>query len=242
MELNSTTPAPAQTSPVSPRQNSKYLIFIFIFVLISTTIAFVIGGFVLAKKYAEKKLTVKISTIISSPTPTPTPSFKKYENVKYGFELLYPAKGITEKENKFKEAECGNAIKETNDGILVDNFFLIRILNWQGTLDDYLVQKGAKNIYDFKKIETSNADEALEVIDLKKGLEVASIGYPPLMYISSLYKNNNMIFLFVHLPHPPNQTDPKGCLNPKDLDPNKFAKYVDQKWDIIQSFKFLKEK
>lgn len=215
----------------------NYIKYIFIFSGVLFLIAFLVGGFVLGN-YQSKKIVLSKITPTLSPSPTLVSDFKIYKNTKYGFELKYPPKGITQKGEKFLEIECGNAIKENVDNIFVDNLFKIQIVDWNRTLDDYLIAKGAKNIYEFKPILNSGAEEAVEVVGIKKGLEVVSVGYPPLMYISYIYKNDNKIFLIVHEAHPPNQTIEGGCINPEDLDTIKYSKYANQNWNISDSFKF----
>lgn len=169
-----------------------------------------------------------------SPTPTIDPNLKTYTNIKYGFSFEIPIKGITQKGNEFSEIDCGNAIKETANPVLIDNLFKINILNWTQTIDDYLISKRAKDIYTFEQILNSNADEAVKVVSLKKGLEVASVGYPPLMHIQAIYKKDDNLFIIEDFVNPSNA----GCINPNDLDHTKYSKYVDQNWNVLKSFKF----
>lgn len=168
-----------------------------------------------------------------------TADWKKYINKKYGFELTYPGKGVIQGEKNQYEGECGKEIKENAEGIFVDNFFQIKILDWKGSINDYIEQKGAKGKYELGEIADSNADEAIEVISIKKGLELSSVGYPPLMYVSGIYKKGNNLFIMIHQAHPPEPMNPNGCLNPKDLDYTKYPKYANQAWDITKSIKFL---
>lgn len=190
----------------------------------------------------EIKTQTKKPIIKVSPSPRPDPkadNFKTYVNTKFGFEFKYPAKGVIQKEKETAEGECGDSIKENADGILVDNFFQIKIMDWQGTIDDYLIQIGARNKYELETIEASNADEAIKVISIKKGLELSSIGFPPLMYVSNIYKKDTNLFIIMHKTHPPEPINLNGCLNPKDLDFTKYPQYANQIWDVAASFKFF---
>lgn len=186
--------------------------------------------------FFTSKLSSTSISIVREITPTPATSInlKTYANTKYDFEFSYPAKGITQKGNKFSEVECGNAIKETNDLILVDNLFKIEILNWTKTIDDYLISKGAKKTYEFDQIPNTGADEAIKVKGIKKGLELVSVGYPALMNIQAIYKKGDNLFLIVNFEDASNV----GCINPKDLDHTKYPKYANQKWNVIDSFRF----
>lgn len=247
-----------ETTPTQPSSN-KTLKYIILFTAFLTFVAFLVGGFVFGSKenFVNKKTCTMEAKVCpdgtsvgrtgpncefaSCPKVTPTPAFKTYKNDQYGFEFNYPIKGITQKGEEFTEVECGNAIKETKDGILVDNLFKIQIINFPKTIDDYLVQRGAKNTYEFEPILNSSADEAIKVVGIKKGMELVSVGYPPLMYVLYIYKKDDKIFLVVHEAHPPNPTIPEGCINPKDLDHTKFPKFANDTWDVKDSFKFTQK-
>lgn len=181
---------------------------------------------------------VQTTNTALTPTPTPTP-WKTYINNKYNFELTYPVKGVIAKEEGSKEGECGNFIKEEISGpeekILVDSFFEIKIIPWEGILEDYLKQKGALNVYDFEQILDSGADEAVGVLGLKQDVSYA-VGYPPLRFITHIFKKGDKLFLIQDF-H--NSENFGGCLSPKTLDPIKYAPIVNLEWDIKKSFKFL---
>ncbi|MCL5433298.1 MAG: hypothetical protein M1524_04265 [Patescibacteria group bacterium] len=195
----------------------------------------------------------KLASISSKPTPTPTKavptptptsvynSWKTYKNEEYGFEFKYPPTGIIYGENtdedKETQKECGKAIKEGDSEITVDNFYTIQVLNWTDTIDQYLLVKGAKDKYDFSEIKNSNADEAVKVGDIKQGLELTSVGYPPLMYIPAIYKYNNKLFVISQVQTPRNTG---GCLHPILVDPAKYQDSKNEKWDIAKTFKFSK--
>jgi len=227
-------------------EQKKFLPKSFIFLIVLPLL--LIGAFYFLQGKIKKQIT-QTPIAVNTPTPTP-PILKTYTNEKYGFEFTYPAKGIIliddeevegPKVLNEVEGQCGNAIKENLGSILIDNFYEIKILDWKRTIDDYIVQKNAKKTYDFEPINNSNADEAVKVLGIKKGMELVSVGYPPLMYIEDIYKKDNKLFIFVHSSHPPKPTNPNGCLNPEDINPIKYKKYVDQNWRIETSFKFLNQ-
>lgn len=209
-----------------PRNSIKQIL---IFTLILSAVAFVVGGFFFGQK--EKLSNSGLNIFIS---PTPVNLLKTYKNTKYGFEFSYPARGIIQNDQNFQEGDCGNFIKETGNNIFVDNLFKIEIVNWSRTIDDYLIQRGAKNKYDFTPILNSNADEALEVTQIKKGLELVAVGYPPLMNILDIYKKGENIFLIEDLENKNNG----GCISPKEVDRAKFPNFANQNWGVKDSFKF----
>lgn len=172
-------------------------------------------------------------------TPTPIPIWKIYTNEKYKFQVTYPARGVIHNTDDYSEGECGEAIKETVNGggstILVDNLLEIQVFPWTGTLDDYLIQRGAKNQYNFEVIEGSGALEAVKVLGLKQGAEYA-IGYPPLVYIRDMYKKDNNLILLKTIPFHPNVA---ACVDPHLVDPVKYAKYLEQGWNMDDSLKFF---
>lgn len=234
-EANKTTSNPQDKPFVFPLSkkssffNKKFLIFVIVFFLI----LLITGCSYLILNSINKTENI-VSTLINLPSPTPPFNLKTYTNTKYGFTFSYPAKGITQKGKDFLEVECGDTIKETTDLILVDNLFKIQILDWTKTIDDYLISKGAKKTYEVEQMNNTGADEAVKVLGIKKGLELVSVGYPALMNVSAIYKKGNRLFLIVNFEDASNA----GCINPKDLDHTKYAKYVEQNWDISNSFKF----
>lgn len=169
-----------------------------------------------------------------SPCPTISP-WKTYQNSQYGFELQYPAKGIVLGEKDNLAGGCGQSIKEQKGQILVDNFFEIKVIGGQKTVEDYLAGIGAKNQYNLESFITSGADEAVEVLGLKKGAEYA-VGYPPLVYVTYIFRKGSNIFLIKDFLHSENIG---GCINPKVLDPVKYPEFANKDWDLKKSFKFL---
>lgn len=213
---------------MSKKNFDQKLIVAIVFFLLA--IPAIIYSFFLLQQ-GKNPISPSFLTIKSLPTPTPINFWKTYINEKYGFTLSYPAKGIVQGEKETFEGECGKAIKETTHEITFDNFFAIKIIAWKDSIDNYLISRGAKNQYEFEKILTANADEAVKVGNLKKGVEYA-IGYPPLMYISHLFKKADRLFLFVDLQNPSNIG---GCLPFSSLDPLKLKNL---KPDIQKTFKF----
>ncbi len=103
----------------------------------------------------------------ASPTPTPSP-WKIYKNDKYGFELTYPKEGVALGEKSYEEVECGKFIKEGSGKIDVDNFFQVKVVEWVGTIQDYLISQRAGKIYDTEIITGTGADEGLYLVGFKK--------------------------------------------------------------------------
>lgn len=171
---------------------------------------------------------------VQPPTPTPSP-WKTYTNNKYGFIIDYPIEGVIHQEDEYLEGECGQAIKEEKGGkIVFDNLFEMQIVPWKGSVDEYLISKGAKNAYESELLTGSGADEAIHLVGLKKDFEVA-VGYPPLVYTHYVYKKGENIFT---VKTPPTHNNPGGCVNPNIIDPVKYAKYQKEGWDFAKSFRF----
>ena len=86
----------------------------------------------------------QVANSTNQPTPTATPNpWKTYTNNEYGFEITYPATGVILSEEGMQEGECGNAIKldtnkSTTNTILVDNFFGVKVVEWDKTIADYM--------------------------------------------------------------------------------------------------------
>lgn len=191
-----------------------------------------VGGFYFWNNKSDNKLPVP-NQIFTSPTPTLSP-WKTYVNNQLGMKITYPGEGVILTDKSYAEGECGKAIKETGSEISLDNFFKIKIVPWTGTLDEYLVSQRAKNAYDLEKIEGSGADEAINLVGLKKNFEVA-VGYPPLVYVKYLFKKGDNLYLVSRFQNPINKG---GCINPEVLDPSKYAQYLDLGWNQKNSFKF----
>src|SRR3989344_5063784 len=142
-----------------------------ILVLVVLLILAVLGGVYLWKNQSNNKLSLPVKVPIEAlalPTPTPTPSsWKTYKNNQYGFELIYPKEGVIVTDKGNIEGECGQSIKESGGKIDVDNFFQVKIMDWSGTIQDYLISKGAGKIYN------------TEVIDPIKYKKYLDLGWDP---------------------------------------------------------------
>lgn len=206
--------------------------FVGFFLLIILIAVVLVGGFYFVKSKEQKPL-IK-PEIKVQPTPTPSP-WATYINSKYNFSLTYPKLGVIHGENEYFEGECGKEIKEQPNVIIFDNLAEIQIVSWDGSLDDYLVSKGAFGQYDLSPVASSSAYQLIEVIGLKKGAEYA-VGYPPLVYINYIYKRDTNVFL---IRIPPTHNNIGGCVNPNLVDPVKYSKYKDQGWDFKKNFTFL---
>lgn len=182
-----------------------------------------------------------------TPTPTPLPLWKTYTNSKYSFQLTYPKEGMLWAEEAYQLGECGGVIKEgakqTNriltsyvqEVIAVDSFFEILALKGPNSIDEYIADIGGKGQYDLFSFEGTGADEAVEVVGLKKGAEYA-VGYPPLTYISHIFRKGENLFLIKHFFNPSNLG---GCVDPALLDPVAHSHLKIKDWDLKGSFKFI---
>ncbi|MDO8639087.1 MAG: hypothetical protein Q7R43_05930 [Candidatus Daviesbacteria bacterium] len=203
-------------------------------VLLVVFLLLLVGGiWFFTRQPTSSSVISQVTSLKVSPTPTPSP-WKTYKNDQYGFELTYPREGVLVTDKGNIEGECGNAIGEESGKINVDNFFQVKVIDWSGTIQDYLVSKGAGTIYNTEIIEGSRALEGLYLVGLKKDFEVA-VGYPPLLYVKYLFKKGNNLILVSNYLHP---TNLGGCINPDVIDPIKYKKYLDLGWDQKNSFKF----
>lgn len=220
-------------------------IYIFLIVLI---IGIATGGVFYFSGYFQRTSTLPTIQIASktvaapkaTDTPTPTPIvWKTYTNTTYGFSLDYPKKGMILGKEDYFEGECGNFIKEKTNAlgqhIQIDNFFEVKIIIWEKNIEEYLKSIGAYKMYDLEPITDFGADEAVKVIGLTKGAEIA-VGYPPLMYVTHIYKKDNFIFSIIGLENPNKGWE--GCTAAIVLDPVAHAHLEVIDWDIAKSLKF----
>lgn len=174
-----------------------------------------------------------IPETVSTPSPSP---WKTYENQEYRFKITYPRVGVVWDEGNLSEGECGNSIKIEKGNILVDNFYVVKVVFWNETLEGYLQSKGAANAYETETLASSGADEAVRLLRLKPGFEIA-VGYPPLVYVKAVFKKGDQIFLMQEIVH--NPTNIGGCTQPSVVDPTKYGEIAKQTFDITTSLKFF---
>lgn len=179
--------------------------------------------------------------------PTPSP-WKIYQNTKYNFKLSYPKIGERWIKDEYLKGECGQSIKEgqlkgsvphwlVKEVIKVDNFFEIKVVKNQESINSYLKIFGADREYDLEEVKIFGADEAQRVIGLKKGAKYA-VGFPPLVYVSHVIRKGENLFLIVDLEHPDNEG---GCVAERFLDPVKYEylKPIWEIWNPAVSFQFI---
>lgn len=209
---------------------------IFLILIIIVVIVFGIVGYLFFKQ-TQLSTNVKGVNLIPKATPTSAPSpWKIYENEKYKFKITYPRVGAIWNEGELNEGECGNAIKEDNEVILVDNFYKLKKTPFEGTLEEYLTSQRAANAYEREAIVESGADEAIKLLGLKNGFEVA-VGFPPLAYVKAIFKKGDSVFLIQEIVHNPSNAG--GCVQPAVVDPTKYPEISNQNWDIVTNFKFF---
>lgn len=224
----------------SNQKGSFVLWFVFLIVIVVIS---GMGGFFVYKQTNKKIVPSQVEILTSvSPKPlsTPTPSPGKiYTNTKYDFEVTYPAVGVVIDKEGTSVGECGNMIKEDGKGvneIILDNFFGIKVINWDKSIDDYMKSKGAFEKYNIEIILNSGADEAIALTGLKPNVEYAR-GYPPLAYVIALFKKDDQLFLMQTFQNPGNFG---GCISPSIADPSAFPDISRQKWEMPKSLKFIK--
>lgn len=200
----------------------------------------IIGAFVVTVKNIKKPFNIssinQVVKLNSTPKPTSS-SWKSYKNSEFGFEVTYPSYGVIAQKDSLVEGVCGNAIKvEAQDKatISVDNFFKIKVIPWNSTVTDYMISQGAGNVYNTASVSASLADEAIELKDLRAGVEYAR-GYPPLIYVIGLFKKGNSLFVMQTFQNP---TNFGGCILPKTVDPAKYPQIFQNNWNPTQSLKF----
>lgn len=185
------------------------------------------------KGVANKKSTVS-EIFKTAPTPTPSP-WKTYENKDNNFQITYPRKGVTWNKQGYTEGECGLAIREEKGGVTLDNFYRVKVLPYQESLDEYLTSQRGKSAYEMEVIADSGADEATKLLRLKPDFEIA-VGYPPLFYIKAVFKKGDRIYLLQEIVH--NPTNEGGCVQPSVVDPTQYPDFAKQEWDLVKSIKF----
>lgn len=184
----------------------------------------------------QQTLAPYLQTVVPKVTPSP---WKTYHNGQYNFDVRYPSTGVIAESDAFTKGECGNAIKVGDNknavsSIKLDNFFEIKIVNWDKSIDDYLKQQNSVNIYNIRIISNSGADESIALEGLKKGVEYAR-GFPPLAYVVALYRKNDKLFILQSFQTPNNFG---GCLAPSNVNPADYPEITGQEWNMTESLKF----
>lgn len=235
-----------------PTQKGSVLLLLLIGIFI-LTLGF--GGIYYFSKISKPASQVLIPSKVETPvlavgkenspaqiTPSPSPietNWKTYTNPQYKIQFRYPAKGMIMGEDGYIEGDCGGYIEEKDDSqyhhIYFDNLMDIKVKNWSKTIEDYLVSIGASGQYDLENIPDSGATEAVKVVGLTRGKEYA-VGFPPLIYINYIYQKGDVLLLLSDFQTP--SVHPKGCTNPRVLDPVAHSHLRIKDWDISQSFKF----
>ncbi len=180
----------------------------------------------------KKSSTAEIFKAVATPTPSP---WKTYTNEENKFEIIYPREGLIWSKQGYEKGECGLAIKEEKGVITVDNFYRVKVVPYQGSLDEYLTSQRAKNAYEVEVLAYSGADEAIRLLRLKPNFEIA-VGYPPLYYVKAVYKKGENIYLLQEVVH--NPTNEGGCVQPSVVDPTQYPDVAKQEWDLAKSIKF----
>lgn len=219
-----------------PNINNRGFGHIFLTLIIIAIFAYLV---ILYFYNQSTQLPTNVQGVNSIPKPVSAPPhspWKTYENQENKFKITYPRAGVVWDEGKLEEKECGNAIKEEEGGVLVDNFYKLKIVPFTATLEEYLISKGAPYAYEREVIEDSGADEAVKLMGLKKGFEIA-VGFPPLVYVKAVFKKGDQIFLMQEIVH--NPTNSGGCVQPSVVDPTQYPEIAKQNWDITTSLKFF---
>lgn len=218
--------------------NQKGFSFVWI-VLLLVLVAVSVATYFIFKVEETKVTQARQASIKNSPSPYPSPSpWKVYTDEINSFSITYPRTGVVLNQDEKNKGECGNSIIADSgintDNVLVDNFFEIRVIKWNGSIEDYMKSQGATKAYDTHKVEGTNAQEALALDGLAKGVEYAR-GYPPLMYVKALYLDQGKLYLMKTVQNPVNFG---GCIPPHMADPSQYPDITRTKWDMTSSIKF----
>jgi hypothetical protein len=200
-------------------------------------------GFYLGTKYSSllNQSSQSQQTVVqkSKTITDPTANWKTYTDPKYGFQFKYPPTGKrlthTSKGDEFLPGECGKSIKSEiqtavlpsgNTSIYVlfaESWFIVTVLPWKSSLQDYLAIANADKYYDFVNIQGSNADEAVYLIN-KNVVPTASSPDFQTQLETAYYKKNDFIFT---IGGPQNEVE--NTCTPDDYNSKKL---------IEESFKF----
>lgn len=212
-----------------------------ILIIIIVVLLLLAGGFwFLSQNKSTANIVSPVTKQLNALAPSPTPSiWNTFTDQEYGFEVTYPKVGVIVNEDGFTQGVCGNAIKTNQKGvnnIIIDNFFGIKIVPWEGSIAAYMKSQAAANKYNIQVINGSGADEAIALKGLKQNVEYAR-GYPPLAYVVALYKKGDNLFLMQTFQNPGNFG---GCIDPSLADAALYPDIAKQKWNMVESLKFAK--
>lgn len=194
-------------------------IFFVIFVGISGAIAFILGGF-----YLGSNPQIEVNDVANE-TST-------YKNSEYGFEITYPSEGqVINEKGQMSFGKCGAAIKQTpistyNYVLTFDNYFMVTVQNFEGSIAEYINSYPGYNLFVTKPIDVPGANEAVSITKMADA-NPEDLMKSPFAYTLKIIKKGNEMFQIVALQNTGNSG---GCVPANDTDRNK----------VIDSFRFTK--
>lgn len=231
--------AQSLNQPSKPRFNLKSKWSLIIIGILFIVILLFQGYFLLNKQsnFMSKSPSPSPTKKVNTPTPTPYNYIETgiYINPKYGFKITFPLKGKVITGKGIVNGQCGGAIREISDqnikeGVIFDNFFKVVIVDWNKSINDYIKEINADNLYSLDTIATSSAqaDDAV-TIKLKDNWQSYTTSLkPPLSDTVNIYKKGNKIFLLNAIS---DNLNINGCISPN-------ANFVKDFWGLT-NFEFV---